>query len=229
MVAAQASDEVRLSGQSIPPGLDDIVLPGSGQSRLNVRTGFSATETQVVSPLPLLLEIGLPVVVSVESTTGFFVGRQAFIWGYEGWARASIDSVAASVMTIRVTPSEISQSPLRFNSPPAISLDEAVAVYWDSAAKVTRRSTATSTLNPTSPSWSPANELSANITAMTFTYFDTTGASLNPDGLEDRSKVAAIETRITVRSSSPLSNGTRPSFSLAIRSISRNQRIRNAP
>jgi hypothetical protein len=64
---------------------------------------------------------------------------------------------------------------------------------------------------------------------MTFTYFDTTGASLNPDGLEDRSKVAAIETRITVRSSSPLSNGTRPSFSLAIRSISRNLRIRNAP
>ena len=91
LIASQVADDVRMTGQGIPALLGDAILPGSGASRLNLRTGFSATESVVSSPAPLLVDAGTPTSVIVESTTGFSSGRQAFLWTENDWARVTID------------------------------------------------------------------------------------------------------------------------------------------
>ena len=226
MVVSQVADDVRLAGQGIPLDLDDILLPGSGSTRLNIRMGFSATETPVDSPVPFSVVIGDTITVSVESTSGFLAGRQAFLWNEEGWVRSRIDSVSTLSKTIRMTPSAASESPVQFTAPPAVSLDEAVAIYWDASANVVKRTSATSTENPASPAWAPANELATNVIAMTISYYDVSGNSL-ANIVAQQSSVAAIEANITVRASSPLSGGSRPVYSLSIRSVPRNVWIKN--
>ena len=96
VVASQIAADIRMAGQGIPPGLGDVILPGSGSSRLNIRTGFSATETAVTSPVPLSLTTGSSATVIVESTAGFSAGRQVFLWFEKGWARAATTSVSGS-------------------------------------------------------------------------------------------------------------------------------------
>jgi Tfp pilus assembly protein PilW len=222
MALSQIADDIRVAGQSIPSSLNDILLPGTGPSRLNIRMGFTATETPVNSPLPFSVSIGDSATLSVESISGFSASRQAFLWNEEGWSRSKIDSVSAVSKTIRLTASAASESPLQFTAPPAISLDEAVAIYWDSSSKTIKRTTATTTENPANPSWAPANELATNITALTFSYYDISGDPLTSDIVAQQSLVAAIEARVTVRASSVLSDGSRPTFSQSIRAVPRN-------
>ena len=94
LVASQINDDIRIAGQGIPPGLTDILLPGSGESRLNLRAGFTATESIVTSGLPLSIALTVPLTVSVESTSGFSVNRQAFLWTESDWVRVAIESVS---------------------------------------------------------------------------------------------------------------------------------------
>lgn len=226
VIVSQAADDIRMAGQSIPPGLSEVILPGSGDSRLNLRTSFSATESVVVSALPLPVTAGTAVTVLVDSTAGFSTGRQAFLWADQSWTRGSINSVSGAARSIRLTLSTVTPSPLEFVVPPAISLDEAVALFWDSATKTVRRTTATNTENSASPSWAPANELAANVVALTFVYFDAAGLPVIPDSPEHRATIASIEARAVVHTSASLSDGSRPTYALSTRAVPRNMRLR---
>ena len=224
VVVSQIGDDVRMAGQGVPPGLAEIILPGSGSSRLHMRTSFSAVESTVVSPLPVPVPAGNAVTVIVESTAGFSTGRQAYLWADLSWTRGAINSVSGAARSIRLTPSMVSPSPLEFVVPPAISLDEAVSLYFDSTTKTVRRTTATNTAS--SPSWAPANELAANVTDMVFTYLDSGGVPVIPDTLEHRSQIVSIEARVVVRASAPLSDGSRPAYALSARVVPRNIGLR---
>jgi hypothetical protein len=226
VIVSQAADDIRMAGQGIPPGLSEVILPGSGDSRLNLRTSFSATECVVVSSLPLPVTAGNAVTVLVDSTTGFSAERQAFLWADQSWIRVSIDSVSGASRSISLTPSAVSPSPMEFVVPPAITLDEAVALIWDSATKAVRRTTATNTENPASPSWAPANELAANVVALTFLYFDAAGLPVIPDSPERRATIASIEARVVMRASASLSDGSRPTYALSTRAVPRNLKLR---
>ena len=226
VVVSQIGDDVRMAGQGVPPGLAEIILPGSGSSRLNMRTSFSAVESTVVSPLPVPIAAGNAVTMIVESTAGFSAGRQAYLWADFSWTRGAINSVSGAARSIRLTPSMISPSPLEFVVPPAISLDEAVSLYFDSTTKTVRRTTATNTENASSPSWAPANELAANVTDLVFTYLDSGGVPVIPDTLEHRSQIVSIEARVVVRASAPLSDGSRPAYALSTRVVPRNIGLR---
>lgn len=222
VVAAQVIDDIRQAGQGIPFALGDTILPGSDSSRLNVRAGFSASESIVTSPTPFPLAVGSALSVVVESTAGFSAGRQAFLWTENDWARITISSVSGSSKSVRGIPSAISKPSLAFASPPTLSLDEAVSIYRDAGTQTVRRTTATNTEVPSSPSWAPANELAANVTDFALLYYDRPGALLIPDTPARRSQVAAIEAHVRVRSSAPLSDGSRPTYSLSVRAIPRN-------
>lgn len=222
VVVSQIADDIRMAGQGIPLVTNEMVLPGSSVSRLNIRLGFSATESMVISPLPLDVVIANPLTVAVETTAGFSSGRQAFLWTESGWARTLINSVSGSSKTVRITPSAASKMPLQFVTPPALSFDEAVAIYRDSITNTIRRTTATSTESSSSPTWAPANELAANVAALTFLYYDVTGAPLTPDTPTRRSQIRSIEARVSVRSSGVLSDGSRPIYSLSVRAVPRN-------
>jgi len=226
MVASTIADDIRIAGQAIPPDIDDVLLPGSDTSRLNMRAGFSATETNVTALPPLSVAIGTPVSITVENTSGFSAGRQAFLWSKGAWVRATINSVSGSSKTLQLTPVAGSAQTVQFTTAPAISLDEAVAIYRDASTNAVRRTTATNTEDAADPSWAPANELAANVSALVFLYYDRNGMPLTPGSPGFNSELAAIECRITVRPSTPLSNGSRPTFSLSIRSLPRNLWLR---
>jgi type II secretory pathway pseudopilin PulG len=227
VIVSQIDDDVRMAGQGIPPGLSEVILPGSGDSRLNVRASFSSVESVVVSALPLPVASGSALTVLVESVTGFSTGRQAFLWADLSWSRGTINSVSHAAGSIRLTPSSLSASPLEFVVPPAISLDEAVSLYWDSATKTMRRTTATNTENPESPVWAPANELATNVVGLTFFYFNAGGDAVIPDTPEHRSEIGSIEARVVVRTSASLSDGSRPAYALSTRTTPRNMRLRS--
>jgi Tfp pilus assembly protein PilW len=222
LLASQVNDDIRVAGQGLPPGLSDVVLPGSGPSRVNIRAGFTATESLVTSAFPLPVEIAVPLTVGIESTVGFSSNRQAFLWTETDWARVTIDSVSGVSRTIRITPSVLSRSPLSFTQPPSISTDEAVAIYRDATLQVVRRTTATNTNASNGPTWAPANELATNVTELAFLYYDASGKPLTVDDAEERQAVRMVETRITVRASGKLSNGSRPTYSLSIKTVPRN-------
>jgi len=225
VVASQLADDIRMAGQGLPPSINETVLPGSGVSRLNIRIGFNATESVVLSPLPMDVAVANPLTLAVETTSGFSSGRQVFLWTDSLWARALINSVSGSSKTIRITPSAISKTPLQIKTLPVLSVDEAVAIYHDSATNTVRRTTATSTENPFTPNWAPANDLASNVRALTFLYFDGLNTPLTPDTPIRRSQIRTIEARVSVRSSSALSDGSRPVYSMSVRGAPRNSRV----
>jgi len=227
VVSSQIADDIRMAGQSIPPGMNDVVLPGSDASRLNLRSGYSATETNTTSAVPLSVATGVPTTVAVEGTTGFSGGRQAFLWWEADWARVTINSVSGSAKKLQLTPTRVSRVPLTFLTAPVVSIDEAVAIYRDPATQAIKRTTATNTDNPMSPAWAPANELVTNVTGLVFSYYDISGVPLVVDSPENRSRVSTIEAQITVRASAPLSDGKRPTYSVTIRSSPRNLSLRD--
>ena len=222
LVASQINDDIRIAGQGIPPGLTDVLLPGSGESRLNLRSGFTATESIVTSGLPLSIAVTVPLTVSVESTSGFSVDRQAFLWAETDWVRVTIDSVSGSARTVRLIPFEMNRTPLTFSNPFAISTDEGVTIYRDAGLHVVKRSTTTNTSDAANPAWAPANELATNVTALSFLYYDESRQPLLLDTAEQRSRVRVIEARLTIRASTALSTGSRPTYSLLVRSSPRN-------
>lgn len=226
LIVSQVTADIRMAGQGLPPGITEIILPGTNTSRLNLRTCFSAVESVVVSLLPLSVTAGTASTLNVESTSGFSAGREAFLWTDLAWARGSIDSVSGSAKTVRITPATISGSPLDFVTPPTLSLDEAVAIYWDASMRSIRRTTAISTQNPASLAWAPANELATNVTSLVFLYADASGIPVIPDTAQRRSEIASIEIQVTVRSSAPLSDGSQPAYTLSGRAYSRNMNLR---
>ena len=225
MVVSQIEEDIRIAGESVPPAVGDIVLPGSSAQRLNLRAGFSTTESIVTTALPISAALGSAITVKVESTAGFSAGKQIFVWDASTWLRATVNSVSGSAKTVRLTPAGGSTAPLQFTTPPVIGLDEAIAVYRDAATNTVRHTTSSNTTNTDSPAWAPANEIAANVIGLDFLYYDSAGVLVTPDTPVNRSRIAAIEARVRVRPATPLSNlksGAQPVFALSIRAIPRN-------
>jgi hypothetical protein len=226
MVVSQIGDDIRIAGQSVPPGVNEIILPGSTAQRLNIRAGFSATETVVTTPVPLSATAGAAITLKVENTTGFSTGRQIYVWNTDSWLRGVIDSVSGSGKTIRLIPASGGTTPIQFATPPTVGLDEAVGIYRDAATNIVRRTTSSNTANASSPVWAPSNELAANVIGLTFLYFDSAGVPVTPSTPENRARITAIETRVRVRPATILAGHTQPVYALSLRTVPRNIALR---
>jgi hypothetical protein len=225
MLATQIADDLRLAGQGVPPGLGGFVLPGSGVDKINLRESFSAVETQVTTPTPFTVTQGAPITLAVEKTSGFSAGRETYIWNSAQWLRGTVLSVSGPGKSIQVLPN-ISTTTLVFGSPPAAALDEAVALFHDPGGYSVRRATSTNTSDPEHPQWSPANEVATNVTSLSFLYFDEEGMPFEMKSSADGDRVALVEARIKVQTAEPLSDRTRPSFALSVRTSPRNGQLR---
>jgi hypothetical protein len=240
---AQITDDIRIAGQGVPVHLTEVsegtavVLAGSDASRLRFRAGYSNAESRVTSPLPVYLSIGSPVDLAVESPVAFSSvvgsspsGRYAYLWGESDlgqvWVRAALESVGGASKTIRITPEESNVQPVRFTAAPVLSLEEAVAIYFDGAARSIRRTTATDMADPANPRWAPANEIASNITEFTISYYDVFGMAVVPDEPTRRLQVARVDLRVVGRTAAALSDGSRPAYALTVRSFPRNLRGR---
>jgi prepilin-type N-terminal cleavage/methylation domain-containing protein len=223
VVVSQVADDIRLAGQGLPYDVPEVILPGSGRARLNIRTSTSAVESVVLSPPSTPVDSLVPLTLPVDSTAGLFSGRQAYLWNDEGWARSTIDAVSGSARTIRLTPTSVSRIPLHFTTAPAISPDEAAAIYWEPVAMTIRRTTSTNTEDPSSPLWGPANELATNVTDLSYLYFDSENTEVVPATAELRARIVAVEVRVTVRTTAAVSDGTRRFFSLSRRNVIRSR------
>src|SRR5262249_51304108 len=111
-------------------------------------------------------------------------------------------------------------------APPTVALEEAVSIYLSGGS--VRRAMASTFTNPASPGWGPANEIGRNFTVLSFTYYDAVGSLVQPTSLANRMSIARIDILLTVETAAPLSNGTRPTYSLALRTIPRNAQVRLA-
>jgi hypothetical protein len=225
LLISQIVDDIRVAGQGIPPGLSDVILPGSNASRLNIRANWTGAEAMSTSPLPLSLTLGSPVTIGVESTLGFSANRQVFVFDGVDWVRATINSVSGAAKTIRLTPTALSK-PVMSLSMPILSTDEAVSIYRDPALQAVRRTTSTNTENAAAPVWAAANELATNVTELNFQYLDRSGMQVAVDTSVGRAQIVGIEVRITARTSTSLSDGSRPDYSLSVRTSARNLQLR---
>jgi hypothetical protein len=246
-VMAQIGDDVRTAGQGVPvtvssrygdPGeATAAVMAGSDSSRLRVRAALSNAATRVVGPIPLSLTEGSPVNLAVEdagvvsAVTGAKpLGRYVYLWGRtdhgEGWARARVVAIATASNSMQLVPEQTMAQPMRLTSPATLSLEEAVAIHFDASTRSVRRTTATDFSDPQQPSWAPANEVAANVSALSFSYYDAAGAPLAPATLDERRRIARIDARVVVLAPAALRNGSRPSVTLSLRIAPRNLELR---
>lgn len=236
VVAAQIADEIRMAGQGVPAyaaRFDDppseavaVILPSSTSTRIDFRTGLSNADTAVTNAAPIEFSLGSSRSILVADGSMFPSGRFAYVWGPSAWLRAQVTSATSTSLTL--TPREMgSMSPLlQFPAPPTVSLDEAVSIYFTGGS--VRRATAVDLTNPSSPTWSAANEIGKNFTALTFIYYDASGNISAPTSLANRQSIARVDTQLSVQTAAPLSDGSWPIYSLALRTIPRNVRIRTA-
>jgi hypothetical protein len=121
-----------------------------------------------------------------------------------------------------VTPSQGGN--VRFLRAPTVSLEEAVSFQF-SGSTITR-ATATNMTNLASPTWSAANEIGRNFVSLTFTYYDRNNRIVTSGSLAERASIARVDVSVVAQPSDVLSGGTRPVYSLSLRTIPRNLRIR---
>jgi prepilin-type N-terminal cleavage/methylation domain-containing protein len=248
----QAADEIRMAGQGVPIFADSFgetpseesvaILSGSNATRIHFRAGLAPTATYVVAPTPTVFSVGAPVTVVVDDATEVYdavggspVGRFVYFWGAAeadrwNWVRASIRSVSPSSggMDVTVTstgPMGAGDNTVVFPASSSMALEEAIALYFDSSSNSMRRTTATSMMDPTHPTWAPANELVANVTQLRFDYFDAANNSVIPDSLANRSRIARVDIHLAVRTARELRNHTRPAYAISLRMNIRNARM----
>jgi len=223
------------------------VLRGSSSSRISLRAGLSNIESTVASPLPANFMLGAALSVSATNASVFSdvigaipSGRYVYLWGPGsswGWVRAAVQSITPSSRTLHLvvadaggtrlpgpdgaagTPDDVTQ----FTTPPAISLEEAVTIFYDPASRTVKRAAAANMTDPANPAWGPANDLAMNVVSLTFSYYDKQDNLLTPDTLVNRASIAWVEAAIAVQTSETFKNGARPSFTLTVRSFPRNR------
>ena len=245
---AQAASDIRMAGQGVPlyaatfnSNLNEsavAILPGSTASRINLRACIASADALAVAPLPMSLSAGQALTLIVSDASGLYdavggspEGRFVFLWGpldaiQAGWVRAAINAIAPSTRNVQVTIAETSAGSLvEFPVSPRISMEEVVALYKDNPSGTMKRTTATNMSDPLNPVWAPANELVPNVTQLRLDYFDQAGNPLNIDTLAARAKVAQIEIHLVVQTAAELSNHTRPSYSISVRTNIRNAMI----
>ena len=234
IVAAQISDEIRMAGQGVPMSAsnfdstsseaDTVFLSSSNSSRIDFRAGLSNVATAVTTLPPLDFAIGVARSMSVADGSGFSIGKFVFISGEFAWLRCIVTTANATTLMVIPRETGTGDAVIRFSSKPEVALDEAVSIYL-SAGSV-RRATASDMTNSTNPTWSAANEIGRNLTELTFSYYDRNNNLVAPTSLSNRLSIARVDVRLTVQAANLLSDGTRPTYSLALRTIPRNVRIR---
>jgi hypothetical protein len=241
---ALITDDIRLAGQGVPvfeAGNRDsisegsvVVLNGTGPSRIQFRAGLSDLDS-VVSSTPLSVSVGTTADLSVPHAAAYSAqlgtaptARYVFIWGAGmGWVRGHIHSISGLSRILTITPVEASPGTITFSTSPMVSLEEAIAIFFDPQTKSVRRATATNLSNPAAPQWGPANELAAHVVELEFQYFDARDSRLPVlDTLTARDRVARIDVQVSVEAASPLNNGALPVYTLSQRSIPRNLALR---
>ena len=233
VVASQIADEVRMAGQGVPlyaSRFDStasegvaVILASSTANRVDFRAGLSNVATAVTTPAPMDFTIGVPKTVSVANGSAFSIGKFVYVSGDSLWLRGAITTASSTALTIIPRETDVTASIIHFTARPSISLDEAVSIYLSGGS--VRRATASDMTNPANPVWSAANEIGKNFTSLTLTYYDPGGIRRVPSSLFDRVAIARVDIQLTVQAASPLSNGTTPAYSLALRTIPRNVRI----
>lgn len=249
VVASQIADEVRMAGQEVPiygSNLDATmaeavaaIFPSSSSTRIDFRAGLSNTETPVTGSSPLDVSLYATRILTVSDGSVFSTtlgttwpsGKYVYIWGPTStsiwaWVRAQLINITST--TLMVTPQQSSNmnSTIHFTGLPTVSLEEAVSIYL--SGNSVRRATGTDMTNPAAPRWSPANEIGADCTDLNFTYYDKKGNVIMPTTLANRNLIARVDLHVTVQAANPLSNGTQPQYSLALRTIPRNLTLRSA-
>ena len=212
-----------------------MILPSSSSSRIDFRSGLSNAETNITSPLPIDCIPGVSKTLSVADGSVFSsalgtrtpAGKFVYIWGPAGssawtWVRAELTKITST--TITVTPWQTGDGMGRFTRAPTVSLEEVVSFQLNGTT--IRRATAADLTNPGSPTWSAANEVGRNFESLRFTYYDRSDSLVTPEQPADRLSIARVDVSVAARPSDFLSNGTRPIYSLSLRAIPRNLRIR---
>jgi hypothetical protein len=240
IVASQIADEIRMAGQGVPLSATDfdtvpseavaVILGSSTDNRIDFRAGLSNTETATLSG-PNDFTLGVSRSVAVGSPAGFTIGKFVYISGpgavgTRTWLRAELTGVGPSAMTLTPRNSGSGSTAIHFSVPSTVSLEEAVSIFLNDGS--VRRATATNLSDPSKPGWSGANEIGQHFKALTFTYYDTAGNIVKPTTLSNRTAIVRVDVLLTVETAAPLTNGDRPTYTLALRSIPRNARLRNA-
>ncbi len=236
-VASQIADEIRMAGTGIPiyASIADIefedavaaILPTSTTSRIDFRAGLSNVEAMVTTAAPVGLAIGTPIALGVTGAS-FSAGQHVYLWGPStpstwSWVRASISGATPTAVTVMPLESG-TRAAVWFSQSPSISLEEAVSFFLSGSA--IKRAAATDTTDPLSPVWSAANEIGRNFTSLSFAYFDRNDRPVVPDSLANRMAVARVDVRLTAQTAEPLTNGERPAYSVSLRILPRNLRLR---
>jgi prepilin-type N-terminal cleavage/methylation domain-containing protein len=240
IVASQIAEEVRMAGQGLPvyattfdPAPVEAAVPFLGSStanRIDFRAGLSNVETVVSTVPPLDITIGTSRSLGIEDGSGLTAGKFVYIWGPGTsswtWVRAQLLSAASTSMTIMPTETGSTAASVHFTAAPTVCLEEGISIFLNSGS--VRRATSNDFSNPATPTWNPANEIGRNVSQLTFIYYDSNGNPLTPVSLADRTAISRVDIRLTVQAAAALSNGNLPTYSLALRTIPRNVRIRSA-
>jgi hypothetical protein len=238
IVMSQISDEIRMAGQGVPiyastfdpePAESTAVFLGTSTvDRIDFRAGLSNVETVVTTLAPIDLSIGSPRTLGVADSTGLSAGKFVYFWGPAGngwtWVRAQLTAVTSTAVSFVPQQTGTAGISIHFSSAPTVYLEEAVSIFLNAGS--VRHAAASSFTNPASPSWGPANEIGANLTSLTFAYYDVHGNAVTPSSLASRNAIARVDVRLTVQTAAALSNGVLPVYSLALRTVPRNVRIR---
>ena len=242
IVTSQIADELRMAGQGLPlyaSRLDSppseataIFLSSSGSNRVDFRAGLSGMETASTLAGATDFTIGMARPASVAAATGFSAGKFVYVFGPDTseswtWMRAQVNTVSSTTLTVTPRNTANNSAAIHFAAPQTISLEEAVSIYL--SGSTVRRANASNLSDPLNPTWSAANELGKNVTGLVFTYYDAMGNVLQPTTLSNRNAISRIDIQITVEVGGALSDGTRPKYSLSMRTIPRNARLRAAP
>ena len=241
IVASQIADEVRMAGQGVPIYASSFdtaaseaiaaILPSSTASRIDFRSSLSNVETAATSPGPIDVELGVSRPFYVADGSLFPNGKFVYVSGPStssawSWVRAELTNAGSAALTLVPRETGAGGTIIHFNAPPIIFLEEAVSIYLSGTS--VRRATANDMANPANPTWSAANEIGKNFTALNFTYYDMMGNVVTTASLANRQSVARVDINLTVETASALADGSRPTYSLALRTIPRNLRLRPA-
>jgi len=241
IVGSQIADEVRMAGQGVPlfaasfdPGPSEaaaVILPSSSANRIDFRAGLSNVETGVATPGPLDLTMGVSLALSIADGAGFAAGKYVYVYGPGSnsawlWVRAELTQTSRSSLTLIPRQTGSAGAIVHFIAAPTVSLEEAVSIYL--AAGSVRRATANDMTDPANPGWAAANEIGRSFSALTFTYYDARGNVVVPNALALRAIIARVDISLTVRAADRLTDASQPQYSLAMRTIPRNLRLRPA-
>jgi hypothetical protein len=236
-VATLIADDLRTAGQNTPvynarfetapAEACQTILDGSNTTRVAFRAGASNVNSVVTTPLTFTT--GVSSTVTVTSAAEFnaavagATGRFAYLYGKTqnlySWVRAEITAINVGANTITLTPAQVGSHGATFVRPVTISLEEGVSYRLNGNSVL--RGTASNFTSLTTPTMTEAT-VGNNFTAIEFTYYDQAGNVVTPNTLANRALVWRVDIRLTGQTSRTLSNGTRPTWSMSVRTYPRN-------